>query len=40
MSLNPSIVRKCLAVLMDRGLLKDAPDEQNHHHYSAKVPVL
>jgi hypothetical protein len=40
LKLNPSIVRKCLAVLMDRGLLIDRPDEQKHHHYSAKVRVL
>jgi hypothetical protein len=40
LKLNPSIVRKCLAVLMERGLLRDNPDENRHHHYSAaKAPV-
>lgn len=40
LGMNPSTVRKCLAVLVDRGVLKDAPDANKHHHYTAKNPKL
>jgi len=40
LKMNPSIVRKCLGVLVERGMLLDEPDENQHHHYTAKTPVL
>lgn len=39
LKLNPSIARKCISVLVDRGLLKDRPDENGHHHYSVQATV-
>jgi len=40
LKLNPSVVRKCLRVLVEKGALVDRPDEARNHHYSAKVPAL
>lgn len=40
LAMNPSVVRKCLASLIDRGFIVDKPDEAKNHHYSAKVPVV
>lgn len=40
LKMNPSVVRKCLAVLVDRGVLVDAPDDNKHHHYTAKNSKL
>jgi DNA-binding IclR family transcriptional regulator len=40
LKLNPSVVRKCLRVLMEKGSLVDRPDASRNHHYSAKVPAL
>lgn len=37
LDLNPGIVRKCIIALMAAGLLTDSPDENGHHHYSAKA---
>lgn len=37
MKLNPSVVRKCLGVLEEKGRIEDTRDAENHHHYTAKV---
>jgi len=40
LSLNPSVARKCLAILVERGLLVDSRDDNGFHHYTAKGPAL
>lgn len=35
LGLNPGIVRKAVSALLDAGVIKDAPDESQNHHYSA-----
>lgn len=39
LKMNPSVVRKCLSVLVERGALKDNRDANRHHHFSAIVRV-
>lgn len=36
LELNSSPLRDCLRALMRRNLITDAPDERNHHHYTAR----
>lgn len=40
LSMNPSVVRKCLTVLLERGRIEDRPDDKQHHHYTAKDVAL
>lgn len=40
LQMNPSVVRKCLSALIERGLVHDNKDDRGHHHYSARTPVL
>jgi DNA-binding MarR family transcriptional regulator len=40
LKMNPSVVRGAVQMLVQKGLVTDRPDENRHHHYSAKVPVL
>lgn len=34
LSLNPSVVRRYVQVLIDRKLIEDVPDDQGFHHYT------
>lgn len=40
LSMNPSTVRKCLKVLLERDKITDEPDGDGNHHYTAKGPAL
>lgn len=37
-SLNPAVVRKCLANLIERGRVTDNPTSHGYHSYSAVAP--
>lgn len=40
LELNPSVVRGIMKTLLQCGLVSDAPDDQQYHHYSSKVRVF
>lgn len=39
LQLNPGIVRKAVVALLEAGAIKDAPDQNQNHHYSAMDPL-
>jgi predicted transcriptional regulator len=40
LAMNPTVARKCLKSLIEHSKIKDAPDENQHHHYTALGRVL
>lgn len=40
LDMNPSVVRKCLRVLAEKGVLIDRRDKARNHRWSAKAPAL
>lgn len=35
LAMNPTVARKCLKSLIDHSKIRDEPDENGHHHYTA-----
>lgn len=40
LKLNPALARKCLANLLEHEAILDEPDENGHHHYTARKLFL
>lgn len=36
---NPSVVKKCIDNLVDKGRIVDKPDAQGYHHYTTKTRI-
>lgn len=39
LSFNPSVVKKCVENLLNKGRIADRKDDQGHHHYTVRTRI-